>query len=95
MGIIDIFIASEAAVYGLTQQRSQAVLDVPPRPGIVKNGGYTIEQSQRLVQVTIGEKSVIRRDFSTMKLKPYTTVKTGPQTFTLWVICFFPRLNLL
>ena len=43
MGIVDIFITSEAAGYRLAQQRSEVVLDVAPCPGILKNGGDTIE----------------------------------------------------
>ncbi len=43
MGIVDIFITRQAAVYGLAQQGREVVLDVAPCPQIVKNGSYTIE----------------------------------------------------
>ena len=43
MGIVDIFIASQSAVYRLTQQGREVVLDVAPCPRIVKHGGNTIE----------------------------------------------------
>ena len=39
MGIVDIFIASQAAVYRLAQQGREVVLDVAPGPRIVKNEG--------------------------------------------------------
>ena len=92
MGIVDIFITSEAAVYRLAQQGRDVVLDVAPCPGIVKNGGDPIESSQRLVPITIGEKSGIRCDLSPMKLKPYTAIKPDLQTFTLGVGHFLPPL---
>ena len=92
MGIVDIFIASETAVYRLTQQGREVVLDVPPGPRIVKHEGHTIESTQRLIQITIGEKSGIRCDLSTMKLKPYTAIKTDLHTFTLGVSHFLPSL---
>ena len=41
--IVDIFITGKPAVYRSAQQRREVVLDVAPRPQVVKNGGHPIE----------------------------------------------------
>ena len=50
MGIVDIFIARQAAVYGLARQGRKVVLDVTPGPEIVNNERYTISSVPALVE---------------------------------------------
>ena len=84
MGIVDIFITRQSAVYRLTQQGREVVLDVAPGPRIVKQKGTLSNKPNG----TIGEKSGIRCDLSTMKFEPQTAIKTDLHTFPLGVSHF-------
>ena len=77
-GVVDIFVAGEAAVDRLPQQRRQGVLSVLPGAGVVQATGRGTGKSQGVVEFAVGKESGVTGDGRAMELQLDFAVEIDP-----------------
>jgi hypothetical protein len=73
--IVGIFIARQAAVHRLAQQRHQEVLYVASIPTFLQVAGSSLGQSQGIVQLATRQQPAIRGESGTVELQAYAGIK--------------------
>jgi hypothetical protein len=88
-GVVDIFIACQAAVDRLPQQRRQGVLGVLPGPGILQATRRRAGQPEGVIEFPIGEESGVTGDGRAVELQLDLAVEVNAQgvivAVTHWV----------
>ena len=89
LGIVDVFVAGEAAVDRLAQQAEQPVADVLAAAALGERRSGHIGQAERVVQLAIGEQPAVGGDPSAVEFQLDPAVESDPQRaiirFTRWV----------
>ena len=86
-GVVDVFVAGEAAVDGLAQQAKQPVANVPSAPTLGKSRRGYRGQAEGVVQLAVGEQPTVRGDPSAMEFQLDPAVEGDPEAATL---CLHP-----
>ena len=89
-GIVDVFIAGEAAVDRLAQQAEQPVANVLSAPTLAERRGGHRGQAEGVVQLAIGEQAAVRGDPSTMEFELDPAVEGDPKR---WLLGFTRRVR--
>ena len=87
---MDVFVAGQSAVDGLTEEDQQAVLSVRPRAGVVQAARSRAGKSEGAVEFTIGEESGIAGDGLAVELQLDLAVEIDSQGLLLAVTHWVP-----
>ena len=91
-GVIGVFVACQPAEDGLPHQRDHRVLRVLSRAPIVQQLIPQVGQTQRRVQLPIGQQPGIRRDLCAVKFQLQAAIEHHPQSrffaCTRWILHF-------
>ena len=91
LGVVDIFIACQAAVDRLPQQRRQGVLGVLPGPRILQAARGRAGQPEGVIEFPIGEESGVTGDGGPVKLQFDFAVEIDADGVVLAVTHWVPR----
>ena len=94
LGVVDILVACQSAVYGLTQQRHKLVLLVAAQAAVFEGGWGHFSQPERLIEFAIRQQSGIGCDLATEELEFQAAVKTDSQIVVFGVTHRVPLLLL-
>ena len=79
VGVVHVFVATEAAKDRLTKQSRQRVLAVLAGARVNQLIANHVRQPECVIEFTVGKQSSVGSDFGTVKLKLEPTVKIQPQ----------------
>lgn len=91
LGVVHIFIACQAAVDRLPQQRRQGVLGVLPGPGILQAARCCPRQPEGIIEFPIAEESAVTGDGGAVELQLDLAVEIDSQGVILAVTHWVPR----
>ena len=89
VGVVDIFVAGEAAENRLAKQAGQQMAGVLAAPSIRQRLPGEIGQPEGIVEFAVGKQSGVRGDPTAVELQPQPAVEIDPDgpviRFTRWV----------
>src|SRR5262249_7138522 len=91
LSVVDILVASQAAVEGLTQPGEQAALGVLPGAGVMQAVCRVAGQTEGVIEFSISEESGVAGDRRAVELQLELAVKIDAQGVMVAVTHWVPR----